>query len=122
MAIPRAVAFIPAETESEHTCTEVYRAAYSATNRIPTLPSCGRQECKPCTYIEDLTENRDQVVAAMLRGTQHTTLNQLPIENRLSKLLLESLEGACARLQYSCICYSGQQRDVQEAIQNSRSV
>ena len=117
MAIPRAVAFIPAETESEHTCTEVYRAAYSATNRVPTLPSCGRQKCKPCTYIEELTEN--QVVAAMLRGTQYTTLNQLPIENRLSKLLLE---GACARLQYSCICYSGQQRDVQEAIQNSRSV
>ena len=42
-------ATIPAETESEHTYTEVYKAAHSATKRNLTLPSCGSQECKSCT-------------------------------------------------------------------------
>ena len=42
--------------------------------------------------------------------------------HRLSNLFRESLKGNCARLQYSCICHSGQIRDVQEALQISKSV
>ena len=62
--MPLVTALIPARTESEHTHTEMYKAAHSATKRILTLPTCGRQECKSCTYIKELTEN--QLVAAML--------------------------------------------------------
>ena len=65
--MPWATALIPAETESEHTYTEVYKAAHSATKHILTLPSCWRQECKSCKYIKELTKN--QLVSAMLLGT-----------------------------------------------------
>ena len=79
--MPWATALIPAETESEHTYMEVFKAAHLATKRILTLRSCWCQECKSCTSIKELTEN--QVVDAMLRGTQYTTLNQLPIDKPL---------------------------------------
>ena len=49
--MPWATALIPAETESEHTYTEVYKAS------LLTLPSCGGQECKSCSYIKELIEN-----------------------------------------------------------------
>ena len=68
---------LAAVTESEHMHTEVYKAAHSLTKRILTLPSCGRQECKSCTYIKELTEN--QVVVAVLRVTQYTTSINCPL-------------------------------------------
>ena len=83
--MPWATALIPAETESEHAYTEVYKAAHSATKRILTLPSCGRQE-------------------------------------KVLKVPARVCNTPCARMQYSCICHSCQQWDIQEALQIARSV
>ena len=53
--MPWVTALIPAETESDQTYAEVYKAAYAATHRILQLPLCIRLECKThdhdCIYF-----------------------------------------------------------------------
>ena len=63
--MPWATALIPAETESEHSYSEVYKAANAATKRILSLPNCGRKECQTCSYIKELNDN--QLVTAVMR-------------------------------------------------------
>ena len=79
--MPWVTALIPAETESEQTYSEVYKAAHAATRRILQLPLCVRAECKTCTYIKELLDN--QTVLAMMNGRPYKELKELPIDKPL---------------------------------------
>ena len=62
--IPWATALVLAETELEHSYSEVYMAANAATKRILNLPNCRHKECQTCSYIKELNDN--QVVTAVM--------------------------------------------------------
>ena len=66
--MPWATALIPAETESEHLYSEVYKAANAATKRILTLSNCGSKECQTCSYIKELNDNIKEQCAPTSRS------------------------------------------------------
>ena len=62
--MPWATALIPAETELEHSYSELCKASNAATKRILTLPNYGCKDCQTCSYIKELNDN--QLVSSKL--------------------------------------------------------
>ena len=90
---PLATELIPAETKSEHTYIEVYKAAHWATMLILTLPSCRLQEVHQGVDLEPACccHAARYPVVHYLQPTAHQQASWRQL-HLLSKILLESLE------------------------------